>query len=184
MAVIGAVVAGFVVGAGLLVLKRLRSRKGTVDPDSGLGEKLAAYPAAPRPGTHRLTFEGQPVRLRLVVLAPAGRAMQLNSDMAEGVLQAIFHGLGEVADLDRPRIRIWPGQLSQEGFAPKFFENVDRGESQGKPSRWILAAGPAQAGQRAVLLGLALEATSPMARGNVRMDAEKWMEKLRVQVVG
>src|SRR5687767_11247521 len=111
---------GLVVLAGVLVLVVVMlAKKKPIDAGAGLKEDLSFYPPAPQAGTHRLLFEGQPVRLRLVVLAPAGRVVMLSADLAEGILQAILHGLGEVADLDKPRVRIWPGQLSQEGFVPK-----------------------------------------------------------------
>lgn len=158
------------------------TRRKKFDPDAGLEENLADYPPAPRGGTHSLRFEGQPVRLRLVVLAPPGRAMQITPEMAEGLLQAMLHGLGEVADLDKPRVRVWPGQISQDGFAPKFFENIDRPEPHGKPSRWILAAGPAKAGARTILVGLALQAAEPTTRGNVRIDVDDWDHRLRIHV--
>jgi len=175
-------------GGGLLglalVLFLVLGKSKKLDPDSGLRENLAEYPPARKAGTHRLQFEGQPVRLRLIVLAPSGRATELKADMAEGLLQAVHHGMGEVADLDRPRVKVWPGQLSMEGFAPKFFDNIDRPEQSGKPSRWILVAGPAKAGQKTILLGLALETTEPTTRGNVRLSIENWSDKFRVQVTG
>src|SRR5688572_17903069 len=92
----------------LLVAFMVMRGKPGLDPDAGLGEDLSEYPPSPKAGTHRLVFEGQPARLRLVVIAPAGRSVTLTAEMAEGLLQAVLHGLGEVADLDRPRVRVWP----------------------------------------------------------------------------
>jgi hypothetical protein len=180
---ISIVVAVVIAFGAFMVVRALGRQKPGFDPDAGLAENLADYPPAPAAGTHRLTFEGLPVRLRLAIIATAGKLTQINVEMAEGILQAVFHGLGEVADLDQPRIRIWPAQLSQDGFAPKFFDNVHRTERTGQPSRRIFVAGPARAGQKVILLGLALETTDLTARGNVRMDADKWTDKLRVQIV-
>jgi hypothetical protein len=181
LAVLG--IAGFIATAVVVLVIVLVSRgKKKVDPDAGLGEDLSGYPTPPRAGTHTLKFEGQAVRLRLVVLASPGRSVQIEPEMAEGLLQSVLHGLGEVADLDRPRVRVWPPQISQEGFAPKFFENIDRPEAHGKPSRWILAAGPAKCGAKTILVGLALQAEESTTRGNVRLDIDDWSHKLRVHV--
>ena len=155
-----------------------------IDPDAGLDEDLAEYPPAPPAGTHRLTFEGQPVRLRLVVLAPAGNSVALQPSLAEGVLQTVLHGLGSVAQFDKPRIRIWPPQLSQAGFAPTFFRHVRRPEETDEPSKWILVAGPAKARGKVLLLGLALEASEPTTRGSVPLDVSRWPDIIRIQILG
>jgi hypothetical protein len=167
---------------GFIAFKILTKKK-PVDPDAGLDENLAEYPPAPKAGTHRLQFEGRPVRIRLVVLAPTGRATQITTDMAEGLLETILSGLGSTVQLDRPRIKVWPPQLSLDGFAPTFHRHVQTPEPAGKPSRFTLVAGPAKAGAKQVLLGLALETKEPSTRGLVRMSPTQWPETLRVQVV-
>jgi hypothetical protein len=172
-----------VIVAVVVLIVALRGKKKVVDPDAGLDEDLSEYPPAPRPGTHRLSCAGQKVRIRLVVLAPSGRNIQLDTSMAEGVMETILHGLGSVADLDKPRIRIWPPQLSQKGFAPTFFRHVLRPEGDDKNSPWILVAGPARVGAKPVLLGLALQAGEPSGQGNISLDMEKWADRLRVDVV-
>ena len=177
----GAVVVVLVIA--LILFFVLSAKKPTVDPDAGLDEDLSQYPPAPKAGTHQLQFEGQAVRLRFVVLT-GGKTVELDNDMAEGVLQSVVHGLGEVADLDKPRIKIWPPQLSHAGFAATFFRHVDRPEPVGKPSRWILAAGPAKVGGRQMLVGLAMLASESSTRGNVSLDAEDWTDMLRINVVG
>src|SRR5437870_3255983 len=66
--------------AGLAILlvfflfgRRLFAGKKTVDSEAGLKEKLGDYPPPPGlPGARRLTVEGEPARLRLVVAAPVG----------------------------------------------------------------------------------------------------------------
>lgn len=174
--------AAAVVAVGAFLLFRLFSRRRPVDPDAGLSENLGEYPPPPPAGTHRLVFEGRKVRIRLVVLAPAGRVTQITADMAEGLLEAILPGLGCVAQLDKPRIKIWPPQLSTQGFAPTFHRHVHVPEPGGAPSRYVLTAGPAKAGAKAILLGLALESTEPTLRSHVVLDEKKWPDVLRVQV--
>jgi hypothetical protein len=175
------VIGVIVLGLFLFVLKKAKPK---VDPEARLDEDLSEYPPPPKAGTHRLTFEGRPVRIRLVVLAPVGKNVELDASMAEGVLESVLHGLGSAAQLDKPRVRIWPPPLSQKGFAPTFHRHVTRPEGKDEDSPWILPAGPARAGNRPVLLGLALLAEEASARGQVVMEMEQWADKLRVQVVG
>jgi hypothetical protein len=78
------------------------------------------------------------------------------------------------------RISIWPPQLSLEGFAPTFFRHVPIPPGA---NRWILVAGPARAGRRSVLVGLALQASEPVGRNQVSLKEELWPDKFRVQFV-
>jgi hypothetical protein len=176
---------GFLLIAGILLLVLVFAfgvgrRRKVVDPEAGLDEDLSQFPPPPKPGTHRLRFEGLPARVRLVVLA-GGKNVDLNAEMAESLLQSAVHGLGKVAECDKPRVRVWPPQLSQTGFAPKFFRHVLRPEPAGEPSNWILVAGPARVGTKIVLVGMALWAAEPSLRGNVSLDEEHWSDKLRIQ---
>src|SRR5262249_44477449 len=146
----------------LLVVMFLR-RKKKVDPEQGLAEDLSTYPAAPRGQRHyELRVMNQPVRLRLVVVAPLGKRPVGKVD---SVLEQVLRRLGEVSIDDKPRIRVWPPQLSAKGFAPTFFRLTRKPEPDGKPSRWVLLAGPARAGAVPVLLGLACTTDAPNKMG-------------------
>jgi hypothetical protein len=154
-------------------------KKKKVDPEAGLGEDLAAIPAPGKgPRHYQLLVMNQPVRLRLVVVAPVGKKPVGKVD---SVLEQVFRGLGEVAIDDHPRVRIWPAQLSTTGFAPTFFRLTRRPDPPGKPSRWVLLAGPARAGATPVLLGLAVLADQPSKLGLVTMSETQWGEVLRVE---
>src|SRR5262245_12175983 len=124
-------IAGFVVlvvGAAVLILYLLvRGKKKEIDPEAGLDENLRHYPPAPDAGAARLKLGGQQVRLRLVVLAPAGN-VELDVDMADRVLESALPGLADVAKYDKPRVKLWPPQLSHAGFIPKFFRRTHRPE--------------------------------------------------------
>jgi hypothetical protein len=163
----------------LLVLWVRRGRPALVDPEAGLLENLGDYPP-PGPGPQRLLLHGRPFRLRLVVLAPSGKRPLPANGAVEPLLDEIVRGLGDIARQDRPRIRIWPAQRSQQGFAPIFFRLSRRPEPAGKPSRWVLAAGPARAGGQQLLLGLALCADEPVDVGNVPVQTNQWAEGFRV----
>ena len=138
-----------------------------------------SYPPAPSGKRHyQLSVDGVPVRLRLVAVAPVGKRPVGKVD---SVLEQVLRGLGEVSIDDKPRIRVWPPQLSSKGFAPTFFRLTHRPEPEGKPSRWILLAGPARAGSMPVLLGLACQADKPSTLGLVTVDELQWGEILEVQ---
>jgi hypothetical protein len=155
-------------------------QKGTPkDPEEGLEEKLSALPPPPAGERHyQLKVVNQPVRLRLVVIAPVGKR---TVGKPEAALEEIYRGLGEVSMDDKPRVRIWPPQLSVQGFAPTFFRKTEKPEPEGKPSRWILLAGPAKAGGVPVLLGMAVLADKPSTLGLVTMTETEWGEVLSVE---
>lgn len=171
-----AVVAGLLV---LLVLLRLFGGKKKIDPEQGLGQKLAELPAASEGHRHyQLKVMNQPVRLRYVVVAPVGKKPLGKID---SLLEQVFRGLGEVSIDDKPRIRPWPAQLSVAGFAPTFFRLTQRPEGDGRPSRWILLAGPARAGGVPVLLGLAVQTEQPTKTGLLTLSETQWGEVLGVE---
>ncbi|MBV9125812.1 MAG: hypothetical protein JO112_20875, partial [Planctomycetes bacterium] len=115
------------------------------DSDREFLENLAAYPPAPlKQAERRLTVYNVPVRLRLVVVAPAGKEGKVNDTEVERLLDQVVPGLAALAAHDRPRIRVWPGQLSHHGFAATFFRRTRTAEREGQPSRWVLLAGRVQ----------------------------------------
>ena len=172
-----------VVGLGalvvlLLLFKMLKGGK-KADPEAGLGEDLSTLPAAPKGQRHyQLYVMNQPVRLRLVVIAPMGKKTVGKVDSA---LEQIFRGLGEVSFDDKPRIRIWPAQLSTTGFAPTFFRLTKSPDAEGRPSRFVMLAGPARAGAMPVLLALVVEVDERSKLGKLTMTETQWGEVLRVE---
>ena len=109
-------------GAGLfllVVVVWLGRGKKKVNPESGLSENLGTYPPAPVGGRRRLQLYGQPGRLRLVVVAPTGKKT-IETGEVERLLNQVVRGLGDIVRQDKPRVRIWPAQLSIPGFAPTF----------------------------------------------------------------
>jgi hypothetical protein len=163
----------------LLLIVWLRRGKKGVNPESGLSENLAALPPLGKGARHyQLLVISQPVRLLLVVVAPVGKKP---IGKVDSVLEQIFRHLGEVAIDDKPRIRLWPAPLSTAGFAPTFYRLTRRPDPEGKPSRWILLAGPAKAGGVPVLLGLAVYADKPSTAGLITLTETEWNEVLRVE---
>lgn len=162
----------------VIVIFTMRGRK-KVDPEEGLREDLGAIPeASDEDRNYQLYVMNQPVRLRLVVIAPVGKKPL---GKPETVLEQVCRNLGEVTLDDKPRVRVWPPQLSTAGFAPTFTRLIQRPEAAGKASRWVLLAGPARAGGAPILLGLAVQADSPVKLGHMHMSETQWAEVLRVE---
>src|SRR5262245_12856504 len=153
-------------------------------PESALRERLADYPPPPgRPGARRITVEGVPGRLRLVVVAPVGKNRPLDKDNIEDVLNKCIRGLGDIVQRDKPRIRFWPPQLSSTGFAPTFHRLTEVPGAEGESSHWVLVAGPAHATGQPLLLGLAILADHANDLGRLSVTADRWSETVRVQTI-
>jgi hypothetical protein len=164
------------------IVQALSRRRKQPDPEKNLAEDLGTYPPAPgKPGPRRLHVEGHPARIRLVVLAPQGKQDNVDAGKAEAVLELVVKGLGALAQQDHPRVRIWPRQLSNQGFAVSFHRLIRKPEPDSRPSRWVLVAGQAQAGQRKVLVGLALQTDEKTSLGKLTVEPERWNEVLRIK---
>lgn len=146
-------------------------------------EELAKYPELkPSTGDRRLLAEGVPVRMRLVVVAPAGGGSRVDADNIEPLLEKILPGLGNIAEHDRPRVRVWPLQLSYEGFAQTFHHDTIIPEGENQPSRWVLMAGRVMVGKNQFLLGLGLQSIKPNTIGRRTLKSDDWASVLRVRV--
>jgi hypothetical protein len=151
------------------------------EADRAFHENLADYPPPAPEEAHRLSLYHLPVRLRLVVMAAIGTEAGVEEAAVLQLLDRVVPGLGTVAAQERPRIRIWPPQVSQQGFTIAFHRRTQRPEPEGEPSNWVLAAGRAQAGRQAVLLGLALWTEEPTTLGRLAIDTYQWLDVLRIK---
>lgn len=167
-----------------LVLKMLFRKPPPEPKDDDLAENLEEYPPLPpSTGDRRLLVEGVPVRLRLVVIAPPGAGAKIDIEKINRLLNAVLTGLGDIADGDKPRIRIWPRQHSYEGFAKIFHNNTVLPDNEDESStRWVMLAGRAKVGDKQYLLGLGLEAIKPTTVGRRTLKAHEWASVLRVRV--
>lgn len=145
-------------------------------------ERFAEYPPIkPSTGDRRLTIEGVPVRLRLVVVAPAGKESTFDEDHVDQLLDRILPGLGAIFNADKPRLKIWPMQLSHEGFTKHLHRNTIIPEGEHKLSPWAVVAGMAKLDDCQVMLGLGLQALKPTTVGRKTIAAHQWDEMLRVR---
>ncbi len=151
------------------------------DLEKGQRDDLAEYPPPPPSGAIRLSVDGIPARLRLVVIAPAGKAHDPISfnDVPE-LLDEIVRGLGDLVQADKPRIKFWPTPLSAAGFAPTFHRLIESPDAGKKSSRWVKIAGPAKIRERPILLGLALLTNDSNKLGDINVEAREWAKLLQV----
>src|SRR5256885_7556662 len=102
--------------AAVLVLVQIARGRKKEPPDleKGLREDLKSYPPAPPVAdSRRLSVNGIPGRLRLVVMAPTGKTQEaIMPDQVAELLNAVVRGLGGFVSADKPRIKVWPPQLS------------------------------------------------------------------------
>ena len=176
------------VGVGLLaaalMLWRIAAGRKRPHPDleRGQREDLGEYPPPPPVTICRLTVNGTPVRVRLIVVAPTGKQQApITADDVPEVLDDVFRGLGRYVKADKPRVRVWPPQLSVAGFAPTFHRLVAAPDAGSKASRWVKLAGPARTGGRPILLGLAVLAEEPVKLGDVQVETTEWGELLQIE---
>lgn len=157
-----------------------RSKKGA---GPNLIENLQEYPdLKPSTGDRQLRIEGVPVRMRLIVVAPAGTASEVDVDELAEVLEKILPGLGEIYKHDKPRVKVWPKQVSYQGFATHFHRCAVTGVEDGVQTRWVKIAGRAKLGKFQIMLGLALQSVKPNTVGRRTVDSHEWATVLRVRV--
>jgi hypothetical protein len=166
---------------GWALVRRRRPRpEPDWDKDFRVNLEKCPLPVRP-PGERRLTVYHVPVRLRLVVVAPVGTFGKLDATAVEKFLERVVPGLGVAAQEDRPRIKVWPQQLSHHGFAAIFHRCTLKPEPEGDPSRWVLLAGRAHIGKQPLLLGLGAWADEPNNIGRLNLEPHQWIDVVRLE---
>lgn len=175
----------------VLILARLlrmlfgRRRARRTDWDAGRRIMLADLPPPSRPpGEQRLHVYHVPVRLRLVVLAPAGSDTTIDKAGAEPILERIMPGLGKLAGHDAPEVVVWPAQLSRQGFASALQRCTVKPEPEDAPSSWVFVSGKVAIGKLTVLVGLGLWAQEANTLGRLNLEPHQWLDVLRLRRPG
>lgn len=185
----GQIVAGVVLLVAfvvvLSVLKRLRARAAPApEAPPDLRIDVTSLPRMRPPmGGPNLQCVHVPVRLAVLVLAPAGRIRELppREQLAE-VADNIVPGLGRVLSTHAPLVRYWPGQVAVRGFANMFFANVKLPGDGGKGTPWCSVAGVFKVGGQAMMAGLVMTAETPTNIGQAIVEREtQWLDFLRVK---
>jgi hypothetical protein len=124
-----------------------------------------------------------PVRLALIVVAPRGRGRQLAvGENAAKTLDQIAHGLGAVSASHKPLLRLWPPQLSSEGFSSAFFGALKLPSEHGQGTPWIALSGPCIINGQKMLVGMALCAGEENNLSQAVLSNEfAWKDALRIK---
>jgi hypothetical protein len=164
-----------------LVARLLPRRSGQTElppPELDL-DQLA--PAGPPEAGPQLQCYNVPVRLVVVVLAPVGRGSHLPAtDRLPKIIDQIVPGLQAIAAAHGPRIKLWPPQLSTQGFAHALFAELPLPGNRGKGTAWCALAGRFTADGQPFLAGLILRAAAVNNLSQTILDREtQWLEILR-----
>lgn len=182
LAALGAIALACAVALLFVLMRPRRSRPAGETDD--LSVELSALKVESLPETGpRLEYYGTPVRLAVLVLAPAGRGVSLPpKDELRELVDHLIPGLANVVDLHRPIFRRWPQQLSSQGFAQSFFSNIPLPGERGKGTPWCCAAGKFESGSRQFLVGLICRAEAPNSLSQVVVQHHgQWHDVLRVK---
>jgi hypothetical protein len=155
------------------------------DWDESLRENLDDTPVPVRtPTSSQVVVYHLPARLRLVVVAPLGKDSRLPREGIPHLLELAVPGMGDMLRQDEPRLKVWPGQLSAQGFAVVFHRATRKAEAEGDPSRWVLLAGKVLVGKQPLLLGLGLWTDKPSTLGRITLEPRQWIDVLRFRPAG
>jgi len=169
----------------VLLLRRRGGQPDRVEPDLRI-DLAALSDHGPPPAGPRLEFYGTPVRLAVLVLAPAGRNSPLPADdeLAD-LIDDLVPGLWAVVEAHEPLVRCWPCQLSTHGFTHAFFKHVQLPGDRGKGTPWSAAAGRFETRTRQLLAGLVCVADRPNSLSQIAVaHAGQWLDVLRVRNLG
>jgi hypothetical protein len=181
----------WIVGAGAALvavwiavkwLKRSPRAKSPLPVDLDV-DVLSLPTAGPPDAGPVLHYYGLPVRLAVLVIAPAGRVRELPPvDQMGDLFDAIVPGLSQVVASHQPLVRRWPSQLSVRGFAHQFFHHVRLPGQGGKGTPWNSAAGVFKVETQPMMAGFILRAAGPTSLSQTIVEQEvQWLDLLRIK---
>jgi hypothetical protein len=188
--VLGIVAAAFIVLVlGLLALNfflQRRARKARTNlPNESMELDLEATPLpGENPSHQRLCILGNPVAMRLVVVAPTGQDSVVDPSFVTKILEKAHPGLAAQYSHDQPPLKVWPPQLSRHGFPPAFFRNARVSMVEGELSRWVLVAGETVVGKKAYLIGLGMWTDEPCGLGKIVLEGHHWIQYFGLLTAG
>lgn len=160
-----------------------RSKRVDLSAAAPLKVNVSAMPAeGPPESGPGLRIYNVPVRCAMLVLAPVGRgATQPTAEAVGEIVDQIVPGLASVAEAHRAAIKVWPAQLSSQGFLHQFSVNVGLPGDGGKGTPWSSVCGRFEAQGVPYLAGLLLCASRANSLGQFLVEREsQWPDMLRV----
>lgn len=126
---------------------------------------------------------GVQVRIAVIVLAPVGRdGARPEPEHFNSILEQLVPGFSGAILRDDPIVKIWPGQLSTQGFTNAFFNNVALPGDRGKGTPWCALAGRFTTEGKSFLVGLVCCAAQSNALGQFAIQHEgQWNDVLRLR---
>ncbi|CAN5337615.1 hypothetical protein BH10PLA2_BH10PLA2_14930 [soil metagenome] len=137
-------------------------------------------PPLQAPGEMQFTIYHVPARIRLIVAAPAGAGREFDEKRVKRELERLWPGVRDVLTVDKPRVRMWPPQLSQQGFALSFHRHLIWPDAQAKASPWTSIAGKIQLEGEALMLGLVLWSPEKTTFGQLTLEPHQWRDVIRL----
>jgi hypothetical protein len=181
LGVAGVILFLLVLGILDLIWIKLFRRRPSRTFDSGPEEDLANLPPPLQPPAPRqFQIYHVPARLRLIIAAPAGADRALDEKKVKRELESLWPGAREVMSADKPRVRLWPAQLSPQGFAIAFHRHLRRPETDARVSNWVSVAGKVQFEGQTLMLGLVLWTSEKTTLGQLTLEAHQWRDILRL----
>lgn len=179
------VVAGAVALLALVLVAPwwIKRRRVVEVPAPTLQVNVDALPAeGPPEQGPSLRLYNVPVRCAMLVLAPVGRgAVQPSAEKIGEIIDQVVPGLASVAEAHRTSIKVWPAQLSSQGFLHQFSVNVGLPGDAGKGTPWSSVCGRFEAQGVPYLVGLLLCAARSNSLGQFLVEREtQWPDMLRV----
>ncbi|MFP6671488.1 MAG: hypothetical protein VB857_08750 [Pirellulaceae bacterium] len=157
-------------------------KRGSQQPDLTI-DLVQLGVSAPPAGPSRLEVYGTPVRLRVVVIAPAGRHQSsVHPEDIPILLNQFMPGLLEIFQSHQPLCRCWPAQLSSQGFAQSFLNHVSLPGNRGKGTPWTSIVGKFHVGEQIFLIGIVCcsETSNSLSQFIVEHEGQ-WFDTLRIR---
>jgi hypothetical protein len=164
------------------ILKRRKRRLPIIEPELKIDISTLECDGPPLEGPV-LEFYHIPVRLAVLVLAPAGRGHELPpAEEIPAVVDMALPGLSRIIDTHRPLYHRWPAQLSWRGFAHKFFVHVRLPGNDGRGTPWSSVAGIVKTSEGSVMAGLVLRSEQATGFGPEMIEREgEWLRVLQIR---
>jgi hypothetical protein len=164
----------------LIWIKLFRNRR-RIPQAAGPEEDLRQLPPPLLPaGDKQFSVYHVPARVRLIVAAPAGVGKGLDEKQVKKLLERVWPGVREVLAVDKPRVRVWPAQLSQQGFALAFHRHLLKPDAQANASPWISVAGKASLEGETLMLGLVFWSQEKTTFGQLTLEPHQWRDVIRL----